>query len=77
MYNVVGLRRAGFSNEAINRIRDAYRILYRSGYSVPHALEEIEKLGDYPELKHLVEFIRKSKRGICPGKKQEEELENG
>ena len=75
-YNAVGLRRAGFSRDAINRIRNAYRLLYISGYSVPHALEEIEKMGDHPELKHLTEFIRSSKRGICPGRKQKEEEVN-
>ena len=68
-YNVVGLRRAGYSNEAINKIRQAFKLLYRSGHSIPRALEEIEKLGNSPEIAHLVSFIRNSKRGICHGER--------
>lgn len=67
--NLVGLRRAGFGKETIEKIAKAYKLLYRSGYSIPHALEEIEKLGNSPEIAHLVGFIRSSKRGIMHGKR--------
>jgi UDP-N-acetylglucosamine acyltransferase len=68
-YNVVGLRRAGYSNEAINKIRQAFKLLYKSDHSVARATEEIEKLGNTPEITHLVKFIRNSKRGICHGQR--------
>ena len=65
--NVVGLRRAGFSAAARDEIKRAYRLLYREGLNVPHALEAIERECQSAEVKHLVEFVRASHRGICAG----------
>jgi len=62
--NLVGLRRAGFSKEEIGALKQAYRILYRSGLKLEEALTQIEALGT-GHAKHLVKFIRSSKRGIC------------
>jgi UDP-N-acetylglucosamine acyltransferase len=62
--NLVGLRRAGFSREAVSALKQAYRLLYRSGLTRKEALERMEALGT-PEALHMVEFIRSSKRGIC------------
>lgn len=63
--NTVGLRRRGFSNELIERIHDAYRIIYNSGLNTTDALvkveEEIEKS---PEIEYIIDFIRSSERGI-------------
>jgi UDP-N-acetylglucosamine acyltransferase len=63
--NLVGLRRAGFAKETIRGLKQAYRILYRSGLPLAEALERIEREIPTPEARHLVEFIRSSKRGIC------------
>ena len=63
--NLVGLRRAGFAKETIRSLKQAYRILYRSGLPLAEALERIEREIPTPEARHLVEFIRSSKRGIC------------
>lgn len=71
--NVVGMRRAGISARARDEIKQAYKLLYRSGLSIPHALSEIEKNYSSPEIKHLVEFIRNSKRGIAGGHQRETE----
>jgi len=62
--NLVGLRRAGFSRDAVSALKQAYRLLYRSGLTRKDALERMEALGT-PEAIHMVEFIRSSKRGIC------------
>jgi UDP-N-acetylglucosamine acyltransferase len=62
--NLVGLRRAGFSRETVAVLKQAYRLLYRSGLQRKEALERIEALAT-PEALHMVEFIRSSKRGIC------------
>jgi UDP-N-acetylglucosamine acyltransferase len=64
-YNIVGLKRGGFELKARSAIKEAYRILYRSGLNLTHALDEIEKTDPPKEVKHLIEFIRSSKRGIC------------
>ena len=63
--NLVGLRRAGFSNEEIGRLKAAYRILYRSGLKLEDALRRIESEIDSEHARHLVRFIRSSRRGIC------------
>jgi UDP-N-acetylglucosamine acyltransferase len=62
--NLVGLRRSGASRETVSVLKQAYRLLYRSGLPRKEALERIEALAT-PEALHFVEFIRSSKRGIC------------
>ena len=62
--NMVGLRRSGASRETVSVLKQAYRLLYRSGLARKEALDRIEALAT-PEALHLVEFIRSSKRGIC------------
>ena len=62
--NVVGLRSAGFSDEDISLLKEAYRILYRSKLRREEALTRMEALGAAPT-NRLVEFIRSSERGIC------------
>ncbi len=62
--NLVGLRRAGFSRGEIAALKSAYRILYRSGLKLEEALIKIEELGT-EHARHLVRFVRGSKRGIC------------
>ncbi len=63
--NVVGLKRAGFTLARISELKQAYRILYRCGLKLNVALAKIE--ADLPgdDVRHLVEFIRRSERGIC------------
>lgn len=63
--NLVGLKRAGFSAADISALKTAYRLLYRSGLKLEHALDRIESdVATGPAL-HLVRFVRASKRGIC------------
>jgi UDP-N-acetylglucosamine acyltransferase len=63
--NIVGLRRAGFSREDIRSLKTAYRLLYRSGMTQAEALERIEREVPGEPARHLVRFVRDSKRGIC------------
>jgi len=63
--NKVGLERAGFSEETQNVLRQAYKIIYREGLTIPNALAKIEKeLPPLPEVQYLVQFVRASERGI-------------
>ena len=63
--NVVGMRRAGISNDRINAIRRAFHILFREGLLVPAALGRIEnELAGIDVVTELVQFIRNSRRGI-------------
>ncbi len=63
--NLVGLRRAGFSHQQIGALKQAYKILYRSGLKLEDALARIEAEVPTEHTRHLVSFIRGSKRGIC------------
>jgi UDP-N-acetylglucosamine acyltransferase len=64
-FNVVGLKRAGFDIKVRSAIKEAYRLIYRSGLNISNALAEIEKTAPGAEAKQLIEFIRSSKRGVC------------
>lgn len=62
--NIVGLRRRGFSNELINNIHEAYRLLYSKGI-LKEGIEEIrKKLPVTKEIEYIINFVENSKRGI-------------
>ncbi len=63
--NIVGLKRAGFSSADIAAIKKTYRILYRSGLKLENALKKIETECASEYSQHLVNFVRRSERGIC------------
>jgi len=63
--NKVGLERNGISEKAQSALKTAYKILFREGLITTNALSRIEsELPPLPEVKHLIEFIRNSTRGI-------------
>ena len=63
--NKVGMERKGVSEDVQTALRQAYKILFREGLSISNALTRIENdLTPFPEVKHLVEFVRGSGRGI-------------
>jgi UDP-N-acetylglucosamine acyltransferase len=63
--NAVGLQRRGFAPDQIRNIRRAYRLLYRSGFKLKAALEELEKAAaTQAEIRPFVEFIKRSERSI-------------
>ena len=66
--NSVGLRRRGFSPEAVLQIEDIYRTIYVRGYNVSNALNIVEQEAPSSKEKDLiVNFIRDSKDGIIRG----------
>jgi UDP-N-acetylglucosamine acyltransferase len=69
--NLVGLRRAGFSAAQIAPLRQAFRILFGRRTNLKQALEQVEaEVTLTPEVTHLLEFIRASKRGVAMGPRQ-------
>jgi UDP-N-acetylglucosamine acyltransferase len=63
--NLRGLKRRGFSAEAIEALKDAYRTLYRSGLTVSAALERLQELAlRQREVAEFVAFVRGAERGI-------------
>jgi UDP-N-acetylglucosamine acyltransferase len=64
--NAVGLRRQGVSQKVRSTIKEAYRLLYRSGKNVSQSLTCIqEQLEPYPEIKEIIEFFASTKRGVA------------
>ena len=63
--NSEGLKRRGFSAEQIRNIRNAYRVVYRSGLKLTEAIAELEgQIADNPELELFVNSLKSSERGI-------------
>jgi len=63
--NKVGLERQTLPEETQAALRQAYKILFREGLTIPNALARIEaELPASPEMGHLVRFVRTSERGI-------------
>ena len=63
--NKVGMERNGISEDAQAALRQAYKILFREGLTSSNALTRIEsELSTFPEVQHLVRFVRASERGI-------------
>lgn len=63
--NVEGLRRCGFDQSLVRHIREAYKVIYRSGLTVEQACDELsEAAADVPEVAKLVEAVRNSRWGI-------------
>jgi len=63
--NGIGLARHGFSEEQIARVKEAYRILFRSKLPLEDATERLRaELGDQPEIQVLLGFVTTSQRGI-------------
>ena len=64
--NAEGLRRAGHAPEVRDQLHRAFRILFHSGLAMPTAIEQVTRdVNHSPEVSHLLEFIRQSKRGVC------------
>ena len=63
--NTEGLKRRGFTPEQISNIRNAYRVLYRSGLKLAEAIERLDEAAvEQPELRCFVEFLRTASRSI-------------
>ena len=64
--NVVGLTRRGFAKETLTTLKEASRVLYRSGLNRSQALERIESdIEQIDEIRYLVSFYRNSQRGVA------------
>ena len=63
--NVKGLRKRDFSNVDILELKRAYRLIYRSGYSIGEATVKLESCNwDSEHVHHLVRFLKSSERGV-------------
>lgn len=73
--NVVGMHRAGLSNEQIRAVRRAYNLILQDGVVLSQALEQVEKeLGQVDVVAELLQFIRQSPRGIGTSREHRREV---
>lgn len=67
-FNIVGMRRNGFSKETIRAIKDVYDICFRQHLSMSNALKKVrEEVPLFPEVQEFIDFVESSERGVLPG----------
>lgn len=63
--NTVGLKRRGFTSEAVDGLRRAYKTIFRKGLTTQQAIETLTKiLPELPEVQLFIDGMKKAKRGI-------------
>ena len=62
--NSIGLKRRGFSAEAIKALGEGYRLVYRKGLTLEQAIAEIERRFALEETQRFVDSLKVSQRGI-------------
>jgi UDP-N-acetylglucosamine acyltransferase len=63
--NLIGLKRRGFSKESLDALRGAYKSIFRNRRPLKEVLAEADaQWGHVPEVAHMLEFIKQSKRGV-------------
>ncbi len=64
--NAVGLRRHGMGRDVCEKLKKVFRIVYRSGYSITHAVKVVRnEFPDDPHASEFLDFISSARRGIC------------
>jgi UDP-N-acetylglucosamine acyltransferase len=63
--NTIGLRRQGFTAEAIRQIQHAFHLLLTSKLNTTQALDRLKaEMAGIPEIDYLIKFIETSTRGV-------------
>lgn len=64
--NIEGLKRRGFSNEKLNSIRKAYKIIYRKGLVIDEIIKQLSELVfECDSIQVMIDAIKDSQRGIA------------
>ncbi len=64
--NLIGLKRNGYSRGSISKIKQAFKIIFDSGFSKKHALEIMDQEGQTDkDVIYLINFLKDSQRGIA------------
>ena len=62
--NYEGLKRRGFSKEALQALRNAYKVIFRQGLNLQDAINQLEAGQVSPEIQVFLNSIKNSARGI-------------
>jgi len=74
--NLVGLRRAQVSNQAVANLKSAFKYLFFSGLTKSNAINKVkENLDQSPEIAYLLDFLSSSHRGITKSSQAQESSE--
>ena len=72
--NTIGLKRQGFSDDRIRRLKQVYITLFRSDLRLAEAVKKVrDELGTFEDVQVLLKFLDGTKRGICKGSDEREE----
>ncbi len=67
--NLVGLRRNGYDSTRVRAIKNAFKLLFRSGPNMRENLARAEsELDMTDDVRYMLDFIKNSKRGVCFGR---------
>lgn len=75
--NMIGMRRAGLSREAMAAVKDAYKALFSSGQPIEATLAQLKAGSPTAEVFEMVQFFERSQRGVmrpATGAAAEEEV---
>ncbi len=65
--NLVGLKRSGLMDTALQSLRQAYEILFQSELNTKEAVARVrQNVAPCPEVQHLLRFVENSERGLVP-----------
>ena len=63
--NLIGLKRSGFSRDAISKLSKGYKLIYNKKTSLEEGLSQLKSNGELTtELQKAVDFFERSSRGI-------------
>ncbi|QOL13668.1 acyl-ACP--UDP-N-acetylglucosamine O-acyltransferase [Dickeya dianthicola] len=63
--NIEGLKRRGFEKDTLHAIRNAYKLIYRSGRTLDEVKADLEALAaEHPAVQTYLDFFTRSTRGI-------------
>jgi len=72
--NTIGLKRQGFSDDRIRRLKQVYLMLFRSEDRLAEAAKKVRnEFGESRDVQELLAFLDGTKRGICKGSDEREE----
>lgn len=63
--NTIGMQRAGMTEEQVTRVKQAYKIVFRSNLGLAEGIAQLRaELGGHPEIDEFAAFLQGSQRGI-------------
>jgi UDP-N-acetylglucosamine acyltransferase len=68
--NVIGMRRCGFSSRDLQQLKEAYRLIYRSGRPYVEILQTLREQFSSGPAAEFHDFLAASKRGILPERRR-------